>query len=124
MYCHRNVIDQYSHVCTGMYNFAFSRTASYPEEDVLVRTRTYHLVLPCTRGTGFQMKGGVTVSTVPAARGPLAGRWRWGYPARPDLAGPGGWHRARPRCQGAVAAAEVTSPGACQAVPQVARRGW
>ena len=56
MYCHRNVIGQYSHVCTGMYNFAFSRTASYPEEDVLVRTRTYLLVLPCTRGTGFQMK--------------------------------------------------------------------
>ncbi len=56
MYCHRNVIGQYSHVCTGMYNFAFSRTASYPEEDVLVRTRTYLLVLPCTRGTGFQME--------------------------------------------------------------------
>ena len=48
---------QYVLVCTGMYNFDISRTASYPspEEDVLVCTSTYHLVLPRTRGTGFQM---------------------------------------------------------------------
>ena len=39
-----------------MYNFDISRTAMYPEEDVLVCTSTYHLVLPRTRGTGFQMK--------------------------------------------------------------------
>ena len=58
MYCHRNVIGQYRLVCTGMYNFAFPCTALYPEEDVLVRTSTYHLVLPCTKGTGFQMQGG------------------------------------------------------------------
>jgi len=55
MYCHRNVMCQYVPVCTGMYNFDISRTASYPEEDVLVCTSTYHLVLPRTRGTGFQM---------------------------------------------------------------------
>ena len=55
MYCHRNVMCPYVPVCTGMYNFDISRTASYPEEDVLVRTSTYHLVLPRTRGTGFQM---------------------------------------------------------------------
>jgi len=55
MYCHRNVMCPYVPVCTGMYNFDISRTASYPEEDVLVCTSTYHLVLPCTRGTGFQM---------------------------------------------------------------------
>ena len=42
-------------VCTGMYNFDISRTAMYPEKDVLVCTSTYHLVLPRTRGTGFQM---------------------------------------------------------------------
>jgi hypothetical protein len=66
-------------------------------------------------------QGSDTVSTVPAAGGP--GRWRWGYPDRQDLAGPGGWHRARPH-GGPGAVAEVTSPGACQAVPQVARRGW
>ena len=51
----RNVIGSYVLVCTGMYNFDISRTASYPEEDVLVCTSTYHLVLPRTRGTGFQM---------------------------------------------------------------------
>ena len=45
----------YVPVCTGMYNFDISRTAMYPEEDVLVCTSTYHLVLPRTRGTGFQM---------------------------------------------------------------------
>ena len=56
MYCHRNVIGQYKTVRTSLYNFDFSCTALHPEEDVLVRTRTYHLVLPCTRGTGFQMR--------------------------------------------------------------------
>ena len=55
MYCHRNVMCPYVPVCTGMYNFDISRTAMYPEEDVLVCTSTYHLVLPRTRGTGFQM---------------------------------------------------------------------
>ncbi len=64
MYWYRHVIEleQYRLVCTGMYNFSFqvSCTALYPEEDVLVRTSTYHLVLPCTRGTGFQMKGAMT----------------------------------------------------------------
>ena len=53
----KRVVGQYGLVCTGMYNFSFSCTALYPEEDVLARTSTYHLVLPCTRpgGTGFQM---------------------------------------------------------------------
>ncbi len=70
-------------------------------------------------------KGGDTVSTVPAARGP--GRWRWGYPARPGLAGPGGWHRSRPH-GGPGAVAELTSPAACQlcrgSASGVVRRGW
>ena len=38
-----------------MYHFDVSRTAVYPDRYVLARTSTYHFVLPCTRGTGFQM---------------------------------------------------------------------
>jgi hypothetical protein len=46
-------------VRTGMYHFEVSRTALYPLRPgyVPARTSTYHLVLPCTRGTGFQMDG-------------------------------------------------------------------
>jgi hypothetical protein len=42
-------------VRTGMYHFEVSRTALYRVRHVLARTSTYHLVLPCTRCTGFQM---------------------------------------------------------------------
>ena len=42
-------------VRTGMYRFEVSRTALYRVRYVLARTSTYHLVLPCTRCTGFQM---------------------------------------------------------------------
>jgi hypothetical protein len=45
-------------VRTGMYHFEVSRTALYPLRYVLASTSTYHLVLPCTRGTGFQMQHG------------------------------------------------------------------
>jgi hypothetical protein len=38
-----------------MYHFEVSRTALYPRRYVPARSSTYHLVLPCTRGTGFQM---------------------------------------------------------------------
>ena len=46
-----------------MYNFDISRTALYPEEDVLVCTSMYHFVLPCTRGTGFQMEFELHIET-------------------------------------------------------------
>jgi hypothetical protein len=42
-------------VRTGMYHFEVSLTALYRVRYVLARTSTYHLVLPCTRCTGFQM---------------------------------------------------------------------
>ncbi len=42
-------------VHTGMYHFEVSRTALYQVRYVLARNSTYHLVLPCTRCTGFQM---------------------------------------------------------------------
>jgi hypothetical protein len=38
-----------------MYHFEVSCTTMYRVRYVLVRTSTYHLVLPCTRCTGFQM---------------------------------------------------------------------
>jgi hypothetical protein len=40
-----------------LYQFVVSCTALYPLAYVLVlaHTSTYHLVPPCTRGTGFQM---------------------------------------------------------------------
>jgi hypothetical protein len=38
-----------------MYHFEVSRTALYRVRYVLARTSTYHLVLPCTRCTGFQL---------------------------------------------------------------------
>jgi hypothetical protein len=40
---------------SDLYHFEVSRTALYRVRYVLARTSTYHLVLPCTRGTGFQM---------------------------------------------------------------------
>jgi hypothetical protein len=42
-------------VRTGMYHFEVSRTALYRVRYVLARTSTYHLLMPCTRCTGFQM---------------------------------------------------------------------
>jgi hypothetical protein len=42
-------------LCTGMHHFEVSSTALYPLAYVPARTSTYHLVLPCTRGTGFQV---------------------------------------------------------------------
>ncbi len=42
-------------VRTGMYHFEVSRIALYRVRYVLARTSTYHLVLPFTRCTGFQM---------------------------------------------------------------------
>ncbi len=42
-------------VRTGMYHFEVSRTALYQVRYVLARTSAYHLVLPYTRCTGFQM---------------------------------------------------------------------
>ncbi len=43
-------------VRTGMYHFEGSRTALYRVRYVLAHTGTFHLVLPCTRCTGFQMR--------------------------------------------------------------------
>ena len=54
MYCHRNCLCWYVLVCT-ISSFEVSRTALYRVRYVLARTSTYHLVLPCTRCTGFQM---------------------------------------------------------------------
>ncbi len=42
-------------VPTALYQFVVSCTALYPLAYVLAHTSTYHLVPPCTRGTGFQM---------------------------------------------------------------------
>ncbi len=42
-------------VHTALYQFVVSCTALYPLAYVLAHTSTYHLVPPCTRGTGFQM---------------------------------------------------------------------
>ncbi len=42
-------------VHTALYQFVVSFTALYPLVYVLAHTSTYHLVPPCTRGTGFQM---------------------------------------------------------------------
>ncbi len=58
---------------TGMYHFEVSRTALYPLRYVPARTSTYHrdLVLPCTRGTGFQMMA----LTPPSRRLPFS--WRF-----------------------------------------------
>ena len=50
-------------VRTGMYHFDVSRTALYPLRYVPARTSTYHLVLPRTRGTGFQMNLGLLRTT-------------------------------------------------------------
>jgi hypothetical protein len=75
-------------------------------------------------GTARRRPGVVnTVSTVPAAQG--AGSCgdgaSWRYYARPGLAGPSRWHRARPH-GGPGAVARVTSPDACQDAPQIAHR--
>ena len=45
-------------VRTALYQFVVSCTALYPLAYVLAHTSTYHLVPPCTRGTGFQMAAG------------------------------------------------------------------
>ncbi len=42
-------------VRTGLYQFEVSCTALYPLAYVPACTTLYHLVPPCTRGTGFQM---------------------------------------------------------------------
>jgi hypothetical protein len=46
-------------VRTALYQFVVSCTALYPLAYVLAHTSTYHLVPPCTRGTGFQMAADV-----------------------------------------------------------------
>ncbi len=53
---------------TTSYNNTASRTALYPLRYVPACTSTYHLVLPCTRGTGFQMLSSGILRLYPRAR--------------------------------------------------------
>ncbi len=57
-------------VRTGMFHFEVSRTALYPLAYAPAHTGTYHLVLPYTRGTGFQMFACATRGMDGAQRGP------------------------------------------------------
>jgi hypothetical protein len=52
MYCHRNYLYRYVLVCTILRFLVVLYRLAY----VLAHTSTYHLVLPYTRGTGFQMR--------------------------------------------------------------------